>query len=44
MENLLRDALDPRLTGVRIRQMQVGGTADRDVLIIRLPPSVTAPH
>lgn len=44
MENLLRDAVDPRLSGVRIRWIPADEGADRGALIVRIPASATAPH
>jgi hypothetical protein len=42
LENLLRDAIDPRLSGVRIKWIEI--TAGRGVLILRIPASLTSPH
>lgn len=44
MENLLRDAVDPRLSGVRITWIPLGNSTDHGTLILRIPASVTAPH
>ena len=41
LENLLRDGVEPRLTGVQMRFVPVEGGA---VLIVRIPGSLTAPH
>lgn len=42
IENLLRDSVQPRLTGVRIRALAT--TAGQQVLLLRIPRSFSAPH
>ena len=42
LEATIRDAIDPRIQGVRFKTIQ--GFADGPVLLIRLPKSWTAPH
>ena len=42
LENLLRDCVDPRLSGARFHWVEKG--AGSGLLVVRLPPSVSAPH
>lgn len=42
LENLIRDGLDPRIPGLHSRAIPV--SADRAVIVIRVPRSFAAPH
>jgi Putative DNA-binding domain len=42
LENLCRSGLDPQLTGVQFRSVEI--SADRYVLVVRVPKSWASPH
>lgn len=44
IENLLRDSLNPRITGHAIEFIELDGNKDTYIMIIRIPHSLNSPH
>jgi Putative DNA-binding domain len=44
IENLFRDAVEPRLSGVRIKWIAIGDNPNQGILVLRIEASATSPH